>query len=152
MDALTSLLSNGLSVMVLRKIMFAVHHLPRDTPSYWRTVKEFAKAEVSINELQTAVENLEYLNQAAFHTDKQLLDEFCEKSIGIVLISSIKKCHACGSKFSTRADHPRKVVLYTESSGTLPALHYRKVCSRSYCNCVQHYGFHSLGKFILSSL
>ena len=52
---------NMFNTDVLRKIMFAVHHLPKDMPNYWKTVKEFASVnESSISELQTVVENMEY--------------------------------------------------------------------------------------------
>ncbi len=128
MDSVTAMTSNTFSIEILRRILFAVHHLPKDMPNYSKTINEFSKVEVSLSELQTTIENLEYLSQAALSTDKQLLNEICEKSIGVVLISAAAKCSACGSKFSTRADRPRKLILYTESSGTLPALHYRKVC------------------------
>ena len=30
---------NNFNTNVLRKIMFAVHHLPKDMPNYWKTVK-----------------------------------------------------------------------------------------------------------------
>lgn len=74
------------------------------------------------------------------------LRKYVKNQFGIVLISSVKKCGACGANLNTKADCPRKPVLLTESSGTLPALHYWKVCTQSSCNHVQHYGFHSLGK------
>ncbi len=79
--------SNTFSIEILRRILFAVHHLPKDMPNYSKTINEFSKVEVSLSELQTTIENLEYLSQAAFSTDKQLLNEICEKSIGVVLIS-----------------------------------------------------------------
>lgn len=144
-------MKNASNISVLRKILFAVSHLPQDMPNYWQTIKDFSKAELSVCQLQTAVQNLEYLNKAAFSTDKQLLSEVCTNSIGVVLISTRQKCGACDGKLITRADRPRKLVLYTQSSGTLPATHYRKVCSRARhgCNFVQHYGFHALGMSVL---
>lgn len=148
------LLQHTSSISVLRKILFAVVYLPKEMPNYWQTIKDFARTELSISELQTAVENLQYLNAVAFSTDEQLLGTMClgegENAIGVVLVSSRQKCQECGARLSTRADRPRKMVLYTESSGTLPATHYRKVCShaRRGCNQVQHYGFHSHGKVI----
>ena len=146
------LLQHTPSISVLRKILFAVVHLPKEMPNYWQTIKDFAGTELSVSELQTAVENLQYLNAVAFSTDDQLLSSMClgegGNSIGIVLVSSKQKCRECGARLSTRADRPRNMVLYTESSGTLPATHYRKVCShaRHGCSYVQHYGFHSHGK------
>ena len=142
------IVQNKFNTDVLRKIMFAVHHLPKDMPNYWKTIKEFASVnESSISELQTVVENMEYLYQETFATDEELLQQICQNSVGIVLVSSKNNCSACGTKLTTRGDRPRKLVVYTESSGMLPALHYRKVCVRSGCNYVQHYGYHSMGKY-----
>lgn len=152
MSSLEEFMKNSSNISVLRRILFAVSHLPKVMPKYWQIIKDFSKAELSLCELQTAVQNLEYLNKAAFSTDKDLLKEICSSSIGIVLISSRQKCGACNSKLITRADRPRRLVVYTLSSGTLPATHYRRVCSKARCGCnfVQHYGFHSFGEFILN--
>ena len=148
-------MKNASNIGVLRKILFSAIHLPQDMPTYWETIKVFSKAQLPVSELQIAVQNLQYLNKAAFSTDKQLLSEVCANdettdAIGIVLISTRKKCGSCGAHLITRADRPRSIVLYTESSGTLPATHYRKICSRARygCNFVQHYGFHSQSMYI----
>ena len=117
-------------------------------PNYWKTIKEFSGADVSVCELQTTVESMEYLSKAAFSTDNQLLKEVCKKSVGVVLISSTKKCRARDANLNTRADRPRKLVLYTETSGTLPALHYRKVCSQSSCNYTVTIHWVSLAKIV----
>ena len=67
------IVQNKFNTDVLRKIMFAVHHLPKDMPNYWKTIKEFASVnESSISELQTVVENMEYLYQETFATDEEL--------------------------------------------------------------------------------
>ncbi len=138
---------NSLGVTALRRIMFAVHHLPKDVPHYWKTIKEFAGSDGTLSQVQTAVENMEYLHKEAFATDEELLQTICKESVGIVLISPQKTCRSCGADLVTRSDRLRKLVLYTESSGTLPAVHFRKRCSKSNCNLVQHYGYHSLGEF-----
>ena len=36
------IVQNKFNTDVLRKIMFAVHYLPKDMPNYWKTIKEFA--------------------------------------------------------------------------------------------------------------
>ena len=36
-----------------------------------------------------------------------------------------KKCDECGEKLLLRADRPSSVTLYTDSDGTLPAVHYK---------------------------
>lgn len=146
--------SSGLkdvSINVLRRILFAVCHLPKDMPKYWQIIQEFSGADLPASELQTAVQNLEYLNKAAFSTDKQLLEEICSSSIGVVMISTKQKCTQCKAKLVTRADRPSHLVLYTLHYGTLPATHYRKVCSRARhgCSFVQHYGFHCFGELFI---
>ncbi len=137
---------NTFSVVALRKILFSVHHLPKDMPNYWKTIKEFAGTDATIPEIQTAVQNMEYLYQEAFATDEELLQKICKESVGVVLMSYQKKCRSCGANLVTRGDRSRKLVLYTESSGTLPSLHFHKVCSKSSCNFIQHYGYYSLGE------
>ena len=89
---------------MLRKILFAVSHLPEDMPKYWQTIQEFSKAELPLSELKTAMKNLEFLNKAAFSTDEQLLKEICSTPIGVILISTKQKCGECKSKLVTRAD------------------------------------------------
>ncbi len=115
-------------------------------PNYWKTIKEFAGTDATIPEIQTAVQNMEYLYQEAFATDEELLQKICKESVGVVLMSYQKKCRSCGANLVTRGDRSRKLVLYTESSGTLPSLHFHKVCSKSSCNFIQHYGYYSLGE------
>ena len=66
MNSVQELAKNVLTIAVHRKILFAVHHLPKAMPNYWKTIKEFSGADVSVCELQTAVENMEYLSKAAF--------------------------------------------------------------------------------------
>ena len=155
MSALEDFVKNPSNITVIRRILFAVAHLPEDMPNIWQTLKSFSKAELPVSELKVAVENLQYLNKAAFSTDKQLLSELCSSQastepIGVILVSNKKKCRACGANLVTRSDRPRRVVLYSEYAGTLPATHYRKICSRARhgCSFVQHYGFHATGTHV----
>lgn len=151
-SALEDFVKNSSNIMAIRRILFAVTHLPKEMPDHWKTLKSFSRTDLSLAELQVAVENFHCLNSAVFSTDQQLLQEICfgqgsTKPIGVVLVSSKNKCGACGAKLVTRSDRPRNVVLYSENAGTLPATHYRKICSRARhgCSFVQHYGFHSEG-------
>lgn len=98
---------NVIRTTTLRKILFAVHHLPEDMPNYWKTIKEFAKVGMKISELQTTIENMEFFSGAAFSTDEELLQEICRDSVGVVLILPAKKCGICDVKLTTRADRPR---------------------------------------------
>lgn len=136
----------------LAVLIFATAYLPRDIPNYWKEVEDFAKSGLSATEVQAIVENIQFLNQAVFASDKELLKEISTTQggtapTGVFLVSSKKICGACGASLHTRADRPRKLVLYTLSSGTLPATHFRKICSsaRYGCKYVQHFGYHSQG-------
>ncbi len=154
MSKLGELLKYTSDLAILRRILFATAHLPQDMPNYWQTIADFAKVGLPVMEVKTMVQNLQYLNEAAFSTDKKLLGELYSSKgggatpIGVVLISQKQECGACGARLTVRADRPRSLVLYTQVSGTLPATHYRKVCSKARYGClfVQHYGFHSEGK------
>lgn len=91
MNSLDKFMENAGNINKLRRILFAVSHLPQEMPNYWQTIKDYSQAELSVSELQTAVQNLEYLNIAAFATDKQLLGDICKDSVGVVLISARQK-------------------------------------------------------------
>ena len=147
-NSLDGFMRNVSNISVLRRMLFAASYLPTDMPKYWEAIKDFSKVEWSICELKTAVENLRSLHGAALATDEQLMDEVHAGSIGVVLVSAKQNCGNCGAKLNARADRPRKLVLYTQSSGTLLATHYRKVCSRarSGCSFVQHYGYSTNGR------
>ena len=147
MASLQEFVQDRSKINSLRRMLFAVSYLPKDMPKYWEAIKNFSKVDLSTCELQTAVQNLESLNRAAFVTDVQLMNEMYTDCIGVILISTKQKCGSCGEKLNARADRPRRLVLYTQSSGTLPATHYRKVCCRARygCNFVQHYGFFTTG-------
>lgn len=44
--------------------------------------------------------------------------------VGVVLISKRQSYIECGGKLLLWSDRPSKVTLYTDSHGTLPAVHY----------------------------
>ena len=106
-------MKNTSNITVIRRILCAVAHLPKEMPNYWQT---FSKAQISVSELQVQVENLQYLNRAAFSTNKQLLSEICSstQTIGVILVSNQKECEACGANLVTRSDRPRRIGLYSE--------------------------------------
>ena len=90
-------------------------------PNYSKTINEFSKVEVSLSELQTTIENLEYLSQAALSTDKQLLNEICEKSIDIS--SSKMQClwlQIQYQSWSTEKTHSLHRVIRNVAGVTLP--------------------------------
>ena len=71
---------------------------------------------------------------------------FCRREhVGVVLISKKQYCAECGGKLLLRADRPSNVTLYTDSYGTLPAVHYHKYCrnNKKGCSLVQYYGYHT---------
>ena len=101
MSSMEEFVSNATNICVLRKILFAVVFLPEDMPNYWETVRTFAKADLTVNQLQSVVQNLQYLNKSAFLTDRQLISTMCatSDSIGIILVSANKKCQICHSAY-----------------------------------------------------
>ena len=63
-----------------------------------------------------------------------------------MLISSLSKCQACGGELAVKADRPSHLTLYSDTLGTVTAIHFRKICKntrKGTCNTVQHYGYHS---------
>jgi len=104
-----------LDVAVLRRILFASVHLPRDLPHYWSTIAQFASLtgkSLQPESVKIAVENLQSVNEKAFATDKQLVKEIhslcttpsCAQPLGIILVSPHTKCRLCGGKLLIRSD------------------------------------------------
>ncbi len=145
---------------VLRRLVFAAVHLPRDLPHYWSVVTQFASQgnqsgqRLEPESVKIAVENLKILSEKAFATDKQLISEvhaldtpFCSSPLGIVLVSPLTNCKLCGGKLLLRNDRASHVTVYTESYGTVVGTHYHKFCQhfRKGCSFRQYYGYSSDG-------
>jgi len=60
-------------------------------------------------------------------------------------MSPICMCIFCGSKLSVRADRCVQAMLYHNSYGSLPALHYTRYCRKKGCSFQQHYGYFTEG-------
>ena len=145
------------SPSVLRKMLFATVNLPSDLPDYWKIVIHFGTNGADDNlptttKLQALVENLQYLDKDVFLSDKNLMELLMKekgrdgKPIGIALISSRTRCQSCGGDLMVKADRPSYLTLYSDSLGTVTAVHYRKICKntrRGLCNTVQFYGYFS---------
>lgn len=140
---------------VLRRITFAIAHLPTDCPKYWDIISKFAGSKEGFlrpDKVKLMVENMQVLHEEAFTTDKALAlelqamnyDEF--KPLGVVLVSSNQSCQECGGKLLLRGDRPSKIAIYTDTQGTLLGSHVVKYCqnSRKGCKFSQHYGYHTL--------
>ena len=150
-----------LDVAVLRRIIFAVVHLPKDLPQYWSVVAWFASQgspsgkSLQPDSVKIAVENLQMINERAFVTDKQLIHEVhtlcptpsCSTPLGIILISPNTTCRLCDGILLIRNDRPSHVTVYTESWGTVIGTHYHKFCQnfRKGCTFRQYYGYSSSG-------
>lgn len=144
-------------VSILRRILFAVANLPKETPNYWQIVRDFSFGSISSDteNVRLLVENLRYIDSKAFTTDKSLLHELydqpctqqLDKPLGIVLISKNEACLMCGGKLLVRSDRPSFVTVYTDQMGTVPATHFRKYCQNNHkgCSFTQHYGFYMTG-------
>jgi len=141
-------------VAVLRRLLFAAVQILKSTPRYSDIVNDFAfgtsEQKPSPEKTRLLLENLEYLSEKAFHTDKQLLADLVVQEgiqghpLGIVLIPMNCICKLCGGNLLVRADRPTYMTLYTDDIGTVPATLFRKYCSNSPkgCTFTQHYGFH----------
>ena len=144
-------------VSVLRRLIFAVVHLPSDLPNLWGVAVEFATREygcrdsLSAQQAKVLNENMRDLDAAAFATDRRLLQDLMEfqaprsKPLGLILISSNEKCLVCESKLQLRKDRPSPVVVYDVVMGPLPGSHYHKYCTNRSCGFVQYYGYYTVG-------
>ena len=162
MSKVAEILASASYLSEVRKMLFATAQLPSEMPNYWEVVAQFASStrlQFSKDDVQLLMQNLRFLNEAAFVSDKCLLKELYDTSttikkepMGIVLLSPNRTCLICGAHLCIRKDRPSRVVVYTDTDGTLPATHYRKYCSkyRSGCNFVQHYNFYSRGMLLYS--
>lgn len=143
---------------VLRRILFAVEYLPTECPGYWEVIATFASLESASNVLSSEdvkvfVDNLQLLNERAFATDASLRKELHDMShgeavpLGVVLVSKNSVCQECGGKLLIRSDRPSRVIIYTESQGTVLGSHYQKFCQnyRKGCSYTQHYGYYCKG-------
>ena len=156
---LKSLAAHFSKPSVLRRIVFAVTHLPTDLPNLWEVAVNFAtssKDPICAKDAKIIIENLHELDAKAFDTDKKLMQDLIKfqvssKPLGIILISTIDNCPLCESKLCLRKDRPSSVVIYDDNIGSLPATHFYKTCSKSTCGCVQYYGYYVTGEKVYYS-
>ena len=138
---------------LLRRLLFAVTHLPKDLPQYWSVVEKFVSQgkvdSFKPEKCRLVAENLQLLNERAFVTDKQLIGELhqlhtmTERNLplGITLISSKSTCSVCGKNLLIRHDRPSTLTVYTETYGTVIGTSYHKYCQNfRNCSSKQHYG------------
>ena len=144
-------------VSQLRRILLASKLLPKDTPTYWNIVTNFAFKGESIkpkcDEVRLLIDNIQVLDNGSLEFDDKIQKEliyqegFQGHQLGIVLISNTS-CKLCGGDLLVRADRPSFVTGYTNSYGTIPITHFRKYCNKRGCSFSQHYGFHTHGEDI----
>ena len=130
--------------------MFATAFLHSCYPNFWENVAAFAtcgkKASLDPDIAQIL---MQMLNNSAFSQDKPLLKELVDfadifnQPTGIILISPNTCCRNCGGKLVVRKDRYSKLVLYSESMGTVLARHYYKYWQKG-CSFCQHYGYYSV--------
>ena len=87
-------------VSEVRRLLFALMHLPEDFPERWDVALDFATSGKSSNitteQVKTLSENLLELDRQAFRTDLDLATEIIQqpsssnKPLGIVLLSETK--------------------------------------------------------------
>ena len=144
---------------VLRKLEFAANFYPRSTPNYWDNLAYFCASQKEDKNNLTAdlarqlVDNLKVLDKEAFCSDLELTKEIImmkrqgsDIPLGVVLISTNKKCCMCESKLHIRSDRPSTITIYSDTLGTLPGTHYTKYCRRKGCSFQQHYGYYTVGQ------
>ena len=149
---LASVAKHFSDVSVLRRVLFALVHLPDDLPNRLNIAIEFAtdgKSEkpITTEQLRVFAENVNELDSEAFATDKALTKAILQypkkKPLGVVLISENQTCMQCGGKLLTRRDRPAPVVIYHDTMGSIPGSHYHKYCSNKKCSFTQYFGFHT---------
>lgn len=137
------------SVSQIRKLLFALIHLPEDLPDRWEVALAFATGAKSVTaeQVRALCENLQDIDCEAFATDHSLTLDILQfpknKPLGVVLISDKKTCQQCGSSLLLRKDRPSSLVIYHDTMGTIPGTHYHKYCSNKRCSYVQFYGYHT---------
>lgn len=119
-------------VSVLRRLLFAASHLPREVPNFWGYAVEFATAgKVDRNSIDTdtaaaLIENIQSFDGRAFETDESLIRQLigwtpsAGRPLGIVLISPQVDCPQCGHTLTLRKDRPSSIVVYDENLGSVP--------------------------------
>ena len=97
------------NVSVLRRLIFALSHLPEELPDVWKNALQFATMgmEDSVQDKETLkllLDNLKGIDSATFESDKdlylKLLDFPDSKPLGIVLMPIQTFCLLCGRKFA----------------------------------------------------
>lgn len=137
---------------ILRRLIFALSHLPEELPDAWKLAVEFATQdkEECVKDKETLrllFDNLKEIDSTTFETDKDLYLKLLEfpasKPLGIVLMPVQTSCTLCGSKLAVRKDRPSKVVVYNDDIGTVSGSHYHKICANRECGCTQYYGYYT---------
>lgn len=144
-------------VSVLRRLLFAASHLPREVPNFWGYAVEFAtagKVDRSSIDTDTAaalIENIQSFDGRAFETDESLIRQLigwtpsAGRPLGIVLISPQVDCPQCGHTLTLRKDRPSSIVVYDENLGSVPGSHFHKTCTNRLCTLTQYYGYYTTG-------
>jgi len=74
-------------VSVLRRLLFAVVHLPKDLPNFWGVAVEFAtkgkesRNAINSQQAQMFMENIHSLDNSAFSSERQLLLNLLELQV-----------------------------------------------------------------------
>ena len=136
----------------LKKLLFALVHLPDDLPERWAIALDFATGKdgrtITTEQVRVLSENLHELDKEAFETDetltRALLQCPSEKPLGIVLLSERSTCPECKSNLLLRRDRPAAVAVYHDVMGSVPGTHFHRYCSNRKCSYTQYYGYHTV--------
>lgn len=147
-------------VSMLKRLLFATAYIPKEVPGYWEIIARFGSlncsdgSSFSPDSARVAMETLEFLDVNAFCMDTVLERELVnmeygpnKQPLGVSLVPNQTKCLLCGGKLLLKADRPSRLMLYTNTLGTVPATHYHKYCNkyRKGCKFVQYYGYSKSG-------
>ena len=139
----------------VRRLIFALVHLPEDLPNLWEIAISFStgkQSSVSSSDIKLLIENLKEIDAAAFTKDDELLQELMSlpsvissKPLGLVFLSKISSCPLCNKSMLIRKDRPARLVVYDDKLGSVPGSHYHRYCPNGECGYTQYYGYHTKG-------
>ena len=122
----------------VRRLIFALVHLPEDLPNLWEIAISFStgkQSSVSSSDIKLLIENLKEIDAAAFTKDDELLQELMSlpsvkssKPLGLVFLSKISSCPLCNKSMLIRKDRPARLVVYDDKLGSVPGSHYHRYC------------------------
>ena len=117
MSKVAEILNSTSYLSEVRKV-FATAQLPTDMPNYWEVIAQFASSsrlQCSKGDVQLLMQNLRFLNEAAFVSDKSQSSTtlLLQRRSPWALFSSSNCAYVtCGASLCIRKDRPSHNTLY----------------------------------------